>query len=63
MAIFFEAPRKQIVPSPYIQEVIQEHEAKCNECGADLGVGDYLDNFFPWFTENNLCEKCSKEEY
>ena len=59
--IFVDSPKKIITPSPYIQEVLEQHGAKCHECGSDLGVGDYLDNFFPYFDENNICKSCLEE--
>lgn len=59
--IFMELPRKQITPSPYIQQVLEDHGATCSECGNELGIGDYIDNYYPWFSEYNICDKCYKE--
>lgn len=30
----------------------------CVKCGKPLGLGDYIDGYFPHFMEYNLCKEC-----
>lgn len=59
--IFVEYPRREIKPSKYIQEVLDQHPV-CHECNGYLEEGDFLDNLFPMFDEYNICRKCLEEK-
>lgn len=47
------------------EEIIQRHKEEgdtpsCRECGTPLSVGDEIDGYYPYFTENNLCKDCKR---
>ena len=44
------------------EEEIKTGGFNCSKCGAKLKVGDYVDGFYPYETEYNICKKCEIEE-
>ena len=35
-------------------------QPKCEECKKPLGIGDYIDAYFPHYDEYNICRECDK---
>ena len=33
----------------------------CLKCGKELKVGDYVDGFYPYEIEYNICKECEKQ--
>lgn len=42
--------------------IIEGQIARCRECGKELNEHDEIDCYFPYFTENNLCQDCKAND-
>ena len=42
------------------QEEFKLLEPTCCKCDKHLGLGDYLDGFFPYEIEHNICKQCRR---
>lgn len=40
------------------EEEFELFKPTCHKCGKPLELGDYLDGFFPYETEYNICKEC-----
>ena len=40
------------------KEEIKSVGMKCSTCGKDLKIGDFVDGFYPYEIEYNICKKC-----
>lgn len=42
----------------YEEEISVGCPPTCKECGQQLDIGDQIDGHWPYFRDNNLCQKC-----